>query len=314
MKLVSRSNNLISLYFTLPKTDKGMKGQRDANGVSNTKTKLRIFSFHQSIETLEKLSIPSYDPAATKALPRIQNNLANSLTISRPRHSATSSASPAAAGTGVATTATASIADDGDVVDAVMNSPPIVQLDYRCNSSSSTAATSLSSAHNQMEPESNSEDSSLSDGDRTLVGDVSPMLSASNSPACSDQHLSSPEDHMKINGDAYGDDDTDMLDVQQNKKYFFKAVYYEEPVIGGSENNEEDGIRRVLSVLVDNTMNIAHLKRVLEPYIKVPMEYFKIFRHNASQTEVECTRLTEDLRSFTYVFKANEMHLRFVCF
>lgn len=246
-------------------------------------------------------------------MPRIQNNLANSLTISRPRHSATTSASAAAAGTGataVAATATASIADDGDVVDAVMNSPPIVQLDYRCNSSA--AATTLTNAHNQMEPESNSEDSSLSDGDRTLVGDVSPMLSASNSPACSDQHLSSPEDHMKINGDAYGDDDTDMLDVQQNKKHFFKAVYYEEPVIGGGENNEEDGIRRVLSVLVDNTINIAHLKRVLEPYIKVPMEYFKIFRHNASQTEVECTRLTEDLRSFTYV--SNECTVKlFLC-
>lgn len=174
----------------------------------------------------------------------------------------------------------------GDVVDAVMKSPPIVQLDYR-------------SAHNQMEPESNSEDSSLSDGDRTLVGDVSPMLS--NSPPCSDQHLSSPDDdHTKINGDAYGDDDTDMLDVNQAaKKYYFKATYYEEPII--VDNNEEP-IRRTLSVLVDSHINVANLKRVLEPYIKVPMEYFKIFRHNSSQNEIECTRLTEDLRSFKYVF------------
>lgn len=147
-----------------------------------------------------------------------------------------------------------------------------------------------------MEPESNSEDSSLSDGDRTLVGDVSPMLSASNSPACSDQHLSSPEDHTKINGDAYGDDDTDMLDVNQAKKYYFKATYYEEPIIGGDSN--EEPFRRTLSVLVDSHINVAYLKRVLEPYIKVPMEYFKIFRHNSSQNEIECTRLNEDLRSF----------------
>lgn len=174
------------------------------------------------------------------------------------------------------------------MVDAVMNSPPIVQLEYR---------SSTINSHNQMEPESNSEDSSLSDGDRTLVGDVSPILSASNSPACSDQHLSSPEDHTKINGDAYGDDDTDMLDVNQANKYYFKAVYYEEPVIG--DNNEEP-IRRTLSVLVDSHINVANLKRVLEPYIKVPMEYFKIFRHNSSQNEVECTRLTEDLRAFKY--------------
>lgn len=215
---------------------------------------------------MEKLSIPSYDPSATKLSPRIHNSLASSLTISRPQ-----------------------LGDVVDTVDAVMKSPPIVQFDYR---------NSTNNPHNQMEPESNSEDSSLSDGDRTLVGDVSPMLSASNSPACSDQHLSSPEDRTKINGDAYGDDDTDMLDVNQAKKYYFKATYYEEPII--VDNNDEP-IRRTLSVLVDSHINVVNLKRVLEPYIKVPMEYFKIFRHNSSQNEIECTRLTEDLRSFKYV-------------
>lgn len=210
---------------------------------------------------MDKLSIPSYDPSI-KPLPRTHNNLAGSVPFNRSRQ-----------------------VESGDVVDAVMNSPPVV--DYRNNSTINP--------HNQMEPESNSEDSSLSDGDRTLVGDVSPMLSPSNSPACSDQHLSSPEDHTKINGDAYGDDDTDMIDVNQAKKYYFKANYYEEPIV--VDNNEEP-IRRTLSVLVDSYMNVANLKRVLEPYIKVPMEYFKIFRHNSSQNEIECTRLTDDLRSF----------------
>lgn len=87
------------------------------------------------IETLEKLLIPSYDAA-------------------RP------------------TTTNLRQSDSGDVVDAVMNAPPIVQYigDYKC-------------IPNHLEPESNSEDSSLSDGDRTLVGDVSPILSTSNSPA-----------------------------------------------------------------------------------------------------------------------------------
>lgn len=173
-----------------------------------------------------------------------------------------------------------------DVVDAVMNSPPLVQ--YNMDYKSSTVVSS----QNPMEPESNSEDSSLSDGDRTLVGDVSPMLS--NSPACSDQHLSSPDDHTKINGDAYGDDDTDMLDVNQTKHYYFKATYYEEP----SFNDNSDAPVQTLKVLVHRHMNIANLKRVLEPYIKVPMEYFKIFRMNSSQTETECTRLNEDLRTF----------------
>lgn len=173
-----------------------------------------------------------------------------------------------------------------DVVDAVMNSPPMVQY------------VNIHAAHNQthhhLEPESNSEDSSLSDGDRTLVGDVSPNFSSiNNSPACSDQHLSSPEDHTKTNGYYNGDDDTDMLDVGQSKQYYFKAHYYEE-----SSSMESDEPVRMLKVLVHNHMIVAKLKRALEPFIRVPMEYFKIFRIGASQTETELTRLTEDLTSF----------------
>lgn len=173
-----------------------------------------------------------------------------------------------------------------DVVDAVMNSPPLVQY------------VNIHAAHNQthrhLELESNSEDSSLSDGERTLVGDVSPNLSSiNNSPACSDQHLSSPEDHMKTNGYYNGDDDTDMLNVGQPKKYYFKAQYYEEPT-----TMESDEPVRMLRVLVHNQMIISNLKRALEPFIKVPMEYFKIFRIGASQTETECTRLKEDLSQF----------------
>lgn len=173
-----------------------------------------------------------------------------------------------------------------DVVDAVMNSPPIVQY------------VNIHTAHNQthhhLEPESNSEDSSLSDGDRTLVGDVSPNFSSTNnSPACSDQHLSSPEDHTKTNGYYNGDDDTDMLDVNPSKPYYFKANYYEE-----SSSMESDEPVRMLKVLVHNHMIVANLKRALEPFIQVPMEYFKIFRIGASQTETELTRLTEDLTLF----------------
>lgn len=268
LKIVERSNHIISLYFTLPKTDKG----RIEDIFINRDQCLLTFFFSSSFfiihrsETLEKLSIPSYDPAASKPLQPIQNSLTNGLSTLSNSHTRQM--------------------ESKDVVDAVMNSPPLVQynMDYK--------STVVNSQNHQMEPESNSEDSSLSDGDRTLVGDVSPMLS--NSPACSDQHLSSPDDHTKINGDTYGDDDTDMLDVNQMKNYYFKATYYEEPAFNdGSEEPVQ-----TLKVLVHRHMNIANLKRVLEPYIKVPMEYFKIFRINSSQTETECTRLTEDLRNF----------------
>lgn len=161
-------------------------------------------------------------------------------------------------------------------------------------------AAQIQTHHHHLEPESNSEDSSLSDGDRTLVGDVSPNLSSiNNSPACSDQHLSSPEDHTKTNGYYNGDDDdTDMLDMHRNapicsRQHYFKAHYYEEP-----STMESDEPMRMLKVLVHNHMIISNLKRALEPFIKVPMEYFKIFRIGAAQTETECTRLTEDLTSF----------------
>lgn len=51
--------------------------------------------------------------------------------------------------------------------------------------------------------QSNSEDSSLSDSDRTLVGDapdecLAQLSSTSNSPAGSEQHLSSPEEPPNV--------------------------------------------------------------------------------------------------------------------
>lgn len=149
-------------------------------------------------ETLEKLSIPSYDPNAAKPTPATASASTQEVSYARPSSSC-------------------------DVVDAVMNSPPILppnqeydneamrnigvpvysiemlgdeasSLPYRTMDHPTSTVVGL---------ESNSEDSSLSDGDRTLVGDVSPILSTANSPSCSDQHLSSPEDHTKMNGDAY---------------------------------------------------------------------------------------------------------------
>lgn len=149
------------------------------------------------------------------------------------------------------------------------------------------------SHHHPMEPESNSEDSSLSDGDRTLVGDVSPMMSASNSPACSDQQLSSPEDHTRTNGYHNGDDDTDMMEVGQPKPYYFKAQHYEVP-----NTSESDEPLRMLDVFVHQHMTVSSLKRALEPFIKVPMEFFKIFKMGATQMEVEVTNLSFDLTSF----------------
>lgn len=45
--------------------------------------------------------------------------------------------------------------------------------------------------------------------------------------------------------------------------------------------------------MCDKAMSVGKLKEFLQPYIKVPMEFFKIFKMSQMQTETECTRLTE---------------------
>jgi ubiquitin carboxyl-terminal hydrolase 47 len=54
----------------------------------------------------------------------------------------------------------------------------------------------------------------------------------------------------------------------------------------------------VLKVLVDKRMFLGTLKKDLEPYIGVPVEYFKIYRFTTGQQEFECSRLTENLASY----------------
>lgn len=61
--------------------------------------------------------------------------------------------------------------------------------------------------------------------------------------------------------------------------------------------NTEEPVR-MLKVLAHRYMKIMNLKCKLEPYIEVPMEYFKIFRHSSALNEFECSRLNEDLQSF----------------
>jgi ubiquitin carboxyl-terminal hydrolase 47 len=54
----------------------------------------------------------------------------------------------------------------------------------------------------------------------------------------------------------------------------------------------------VLKVLVDKRMFLGTLKKDLEPYVGVPVEYFKIYRLYSGQQELECARLTDSLGSY----------------
>ncbi|KAJ6641819.1 Ubiquitin carboxyl-terminal hydrolase 47 [Pseudolycoriella hygida] len=218
-------------------------------------------------ETLEKMSIPSY----------VEKPIQSPMSTS-----STTSLSPRPP-----------LSDSTDVVDAVMHAAPLSTQNH-------TTTSDYYRNYNvplPLELESCSEDSSLSDGDRTLVDSAPEMAdvsSTNNSPTCSDTQMSSMEYNSKRYNDFDCDDDNETVEVTKARNYYFKAVYFEEPY------KDVDNVKtnRMLKVLVDKGMIIGNLKRALEPYIKVPKEYFKIFK-TTSNTETECHRLTESLCIFS---------------
>lgn len=226
-------------------------------------------NFVHPIETLEKMSIPSYVEKATQS-----PTSATRTTMASPKPPPNEST---------------------DVVDAVMHAAPLPVQNH------TTTSEYYRNYHVPLplELESCSEDSSLSDGDRTLVDsapDMADVSSTNNSPTCSDTQMSSMEYHSKRYNDFDCDDDNDTVEVTKTRNYYFKAVYFEEPY----KDDENIKTNRMLKVLVDKGMIIGNLKRALEPYIKVPKEFFKIFK-TTSNTETECHRLTESLNIFRFV-------------
>lgn len=196
-KAVEEMDNVLTLYFAMPNSKK---------------------------ETLEKLSIPSYEP------------------------------------------------EDSPSIDAV----------------DSVAFNVISSSSGEC----NSEDSSLSDSDRTLVDD-------SNFTAVSSSIPSPPRGILRYSTfDQNGNDESD---------FFFKAVLPDQfdetsaSVDSGNENDEDtidsSDSQKILKVLADRRMSVNKLKLKLQPFVKIPMEYFKIFHVLSAQNENECTQLTSTLNS-----------------
>lgn len=136
--------------------------------------------------------------------------------------------------------------------------------------------------NNLMEAESNSEDSSLSDGDRTLVESPPGDLSRNNSPIVLESFINDDEAPLE-NGFA----------TKKPPSLFFKATEYFEPT--PRTDNEPQAM---LKVLVDRNMQIGKLKENLEPILKVSRTYFKIFKTSAHGTEMECNRMSESLCSY----------------
>ncbi|XP_049864801.1 ubiquitin carboxyl-terminal hydrolase 47 isoform X4 [Schistocerca gregaria] len=148
--------------------------------------------------------------------------------------------------------------------------------------------------------QSASEDSSLTDSDRTLVGDVPDECLAHNistpSNGSDQQNVSSPEEGNTSNYNSYtkehsGNWDADDSDTPgfmgRSSNYYFKNI-----------QSADSDSKRTLKFLVDKRMFLSTLKKNLEPYVGVPQEYFKINRVRTSQQEQECSRLSENLKSF----------------
>lgn len=148
--------------------------------------------------------------------------------------------------------------------------------------------------------ECNSEDSSLSESDRTLVEDSNVVEATSSIPAPPPFGIL-----RNLNSDQKGNDECD---------YFFKAVLpntskgaASRSVDSGNENDEDStdssDSQRILKVLADRRMSVNKLKIKLQTYVQIPMEYFKIFHVLAAQSENECTQLSANL---SHAFKDEE--------
>lgn len=122
-----------------------------------------------------------------------------------------------------------------------------------------------------------SEDSSITDSERTIKGD-----------AIEDYHMDSPtfeHDPIKVydqgrleeNWDGTEDDDDDN-EFQSNEKYFFKTTKLSDKT---SEDEDEK-----LYAYVDKRMTVKELKTHLVPYINIPSDYI-ILNRCKSDTELE---------------------------
>lgn len=154
-----------------------------------------------------------------------------------------------------------------DEIDAVMLTKPTKNINLNGN----VEANLRVSPQPPTETDCNSEDSSLSDSDRTLVESYSPYVPESSENGALNSHENGTNGRSAI------------------RAYYFKCEEYTEPAI----TSDMEPVQ-VLKVLVDKSMIMGKLKEHLEPIVKVPQSHFKIVRHN----DVECSRMSEQLNTF----------------
>ncbi|XP_065583662.1 ubiquitin carboxyl-terminal hydrolase 47-like [Artemia franciscana] len=128
-----------------------------------------------------------------------------------------------------------------------------------------------------------SEDSSLTDSDRTLMGDP-PEDGIVRPP--SPQMSSASSSHFKI--DQAGASRSEVFLSQNQVPKFFRL----------EEIKKEKG-NTEYKLAVDRRMHLGEMKKNLEPYVNVPCDFFRIFKIQAScGIDRECVNLNESLETF----------------
>ncbi|CAL1686058.1 unnamed protein product [Lasius platythorax] len=130
--------------------------------------------------------------------------------------------------------------------------------------------------------QSNSEDSSLSDSDKTLVGDAPEGVDIEPQSWHRPYRPCGTFREYKISKQF----EIENWDIDDDSDYYFRATPY-------TDSTQQ----KLLKVLVDKRMRLSTLKKDLEPFVSVPVDYFKVFRLSNSG-ESECSCLTEQLNSY----------------
>lgn len=199
-------------------------------------------------------------------------------------------------------------------------SPQPTTVVVNCTAITNTAvsSTNITATDTFGGDHSNSEDSSLSDSDRTLVGDAPGdcfAMMSSNSNSMPDVHLSSPTasdniiDEPPTNPDLFNKTLHYDRDQQQNldeamsptvntdnkhsiialRDYYFKAevlpILNLEAIIQASSSSEITCgvITRCCRILADKRISLRSFKQHLGTLINVPADYFKLFRQQHQQ-------------------------------
>lgn len=134
--------------------------------------------------------------------------------------------------------------------------------------------------------DSNSEDSSLSDNDKTLVEEDG------------HEHMNGDASHLHYsngistngytNGNDVDDDEDESLIAECRKSdYYFKVTtveYHNANADSGAEDDSSSNSdnKKVIKVLIDKRANQAYLKYKLQSYLRIPMDYFNISRYHVT--------------------------------